>query len=67
MSKLSSGENLELRMAIFSIFGHFSALKLSPFFQMGEISASVQHEAHSDRGRKVPARKNSKKSQIWPV
>ena len=70
MSKRSSGENLEkwpkmasitLRMAIFSIFGDFWALKPSPFFQKGEISASVRHEARSDRGRKVPAKKMAKK------
>ena len=70
MSKRSSGENLEkwskmasitLRMAIFSIFGDFLALKPSPFFQMGEISASVRHEARSDRGRKVPAKKMAEK------
>ena len=28
---------------------------------MGEISASVQHEACSERGRKVPAKKNGQK------
>ena len=53
--------SITLRMAIFSIFGDFLALKPSPFFQMGEISASVRHEARSDRGRKVPAKKMAKK------
>ena len=75
VSKWTSGENLEkwpkmasitLRMAIFSIFGDFLALKPSQFFQMGEISASVWHEARSDKGRMVPATKTAKKYQIWP-
>ena len=55
--------SITLRMAIFSIFGDFLALKPSPFFQMGEISASVRHEARSDRGRKVPAKEMAKSTK----
>ena len=39
----------------------FWVIKPSPFFQMGEISASVRQEARSDRGQKVPATKMAKK------
>ena len=53
--------SITLRMPIFSIFDDFLALKPSQFFQMGKISASIRHEAHSDRGQKVPAKKNSPK------
>ena len=53
--------SITLRMAIFSIFGDFWALKPSQFFQMGEISASVRQEARTDRGQKVPATKMTKK------
>ena len=60
-SKWPKMARITLRMAIFSIFGDFLALKPSPFFQMGEISASVRHEARSDRGQKVPAKKNGQK------
>ena len=41
-----------LNMAIFSIF---DAIKPSPFFQICEISAPVQHWAHAGKCQKVPA------------
>ena len=57
---------ITLRMAIFSIFWPFWAIKPSLFFQMAEISASVRPEARTDSGRKVSATKMAKKYQIWP-
>ena len=53
-------------MVIFLFFDDFWAIKFSPFFQMGEISASIQHQARSDIGWNVPETKMTESFQIWP-
>ena len=55
---------ITLRMAIFSIFGYFWAIKPSQFFQMGEISASIRQEACTDRP-KIPKNWKNGHSQCY--